>query len=343
LHSLEFEGEGLRADTGETVLDALLRHAIAVPYSCRKGICQACLLKSEAGAPPPESQRGLRAGLRERGFFLACQCLPQRDMRIARGDDAQRIGPAVVVSKEVLGPNICRLVLQPRQAFDYRAGQFINLRREDGTVRSYSLASVPAQDGGLELHIRRHGGGAMSGWIFDSLASGAEVELLGPLGECHYRPGREEQPLLMIGTGTGLAPLIGIARDALSSGHHAPLHLYHGSSDLQGLYGRGMLQELAGRFPNFRYRGCVSGPGPLGGAARGRASDVAFAAHRDLSGWRVFLCGNPSMVHEAKKVSYLFGAGLADIHADPFELKELRQRMRGDDGAEAQGLRAGSA
>jgi CDP-4-dehydro-6-deoxyglucose reductase, E3 len=341
LPRVEFEGASFLADAGETVLDVLCRHAVPVPYSCRKGICQACLLRSESGAPPAASQRGLREALRERGYFLACQCLPRQDMRIARAEDAQRLGPARVARKELLGPTVCRLVLQARQPFDYRAGQFVNLRRDDGTVRSYSLASVPGLDRGLELHVRRHRGGRMSGWIFDQLAVGDEVELLGPLGECHYRPGFGQQPLLMVGTGTGLAPLMGIARDALQSGHRGPVYLYHGSSSLQGLYGRDALQALAGCFANFHYRGCVSGAGPLGGNLRGRAGDLAVATHRDLSGWRVYLCGNPDMVQAAKKACYLFGAKLADIHADPFELRDLRQQSRAADGIGKPGPGAG--
>ncbi len=321
---LELDGARYPADASETVLDALLRHAVPVPYSCRKGVCQACLLKSEGSAPPAQAQRGLRAGLRERGFFLACQWVPRGDLRLARADNAQFLGNAMVVGKELLAANVCRLTLQPSRPFDYRAGQFVNLRRADGTVRSYSLASVPALERRLEVHVKRYAGGAMSGWIFDSLECGGEVELLGPLGDCVYRAGRPDQSILMIGTGTGLAPLIGIARDALDSGHRGEIHLYHGDAELQGLYARSQLQALAAEHRNFHFHGCVSGDGPLGGCLRGRASDIAFAEHPDLTDWRVFLCGSPSMVHEAKKACYLFGAALADIHADPFELKDLR-------------------
>lgn len=328
--NLEFEGAIYRADPGETVLDVLLRHSIAVPYSCRKGVCQACLLRSEDVAPAPAAQRGLRAGLREQGYFLACQCTPHQGMRVSRARDAQQLGRAMVMAKDLLAPQVCRLRLQTRKPFDYRAGQFVNLVREDGAVRSYSLASVPGVDSCLEIHVKRHAGGEMSRWIFDNLDCGAQVDLLGPLGECHYREGRAQQPMLMIGTGTGLAPLLGIAGDALECGHRGEIHLYHGDSDLQGLYGRAALQRLAERFRNFQFQGCVSGAGPLGDSTRGRASDIAFRDHPDLSGWRVFLCGSPAMVHEAKRACYLFGAALSDIHADPFELKDLRRDARED-------------
>ena len=87
---------------------------------------------------------------------------------------------------------------------------------------------------------------------------------------------------------------------------------------------RARLRAMAERHANFTYRGCVSGEdGPAG-----PAENVAFADHPDLAGWRVYLCGYPPMVETARKRAYLMGAALADIHADPFELRNLRARPR---------------
>ena len=57
----------------------------------------------------------------------------------------------------------------------------------------------------------------------------------------------------------------------------------------------------------------------------GRAADLALAAHPDLTGWRVFLCGHPGMVKTSKKLSYLAGASMADIYSDPFEISVTKQ------------------
>ena len=61
---------------GETVLEALERMGADVASGCRAGTCCKCML--QADDPPPESQRGLRATLREQGWFLACQARPER-------------------------------------------------------------------------------------------------------------------------------------------------------------------------------------------------------------------------------------------------------------------------
>jgi NAD(P)H-flavin reductase len=134
--------------------------------------------------------------------------------------------------------------------------------------------------------------------------------------------------MLLIGNGTGLSPLIGIVRDALARGHGGEIHLYHGTRHAAGLYFMDELRALAARHANFVYWPCLSGGDTLKGARGGRAEEVAFADHGGLRDWRVFLCGYPPMVEKAKKLAYLAGAVLDHIHADPFDMRELRQKPR---------------
>jgi NAD(P)H-flavin reductase len=54
------------------------------------------------------------------------------------------------------------------------------------------------------------------------------------------------------------------------------------------------------------------------GVHLGRAHDVALSSLNKLSGWKVFLCGHPDMVNDAKMRAFLAGVSLSDIHADPF-------------------------
>src|SRR5205085_691623 len=137
------------------------------------------------------------------------------------------------------------------------------VRPGDGLVRSYSLASLhsppglPAGDTLLELHVRKVTGGQMSKWLHDDVAVGEPLELRGPSGDCFYVAGRPVQPILLIGTGTGLAPLYAIARDALRHGHTGPIRLYHGGLDPSGLYHVDELRRLAATHSNFEYVPCV--------------------------------------------------------------------------------------
>lgn len=320
---ITFDHHSYTVRENESVLDALTRHGVAVPSSCRSGVCQTCMMRATRGTPPAEAQKGIKESLRVRNYFLACACKPTEDMEAALpSDDDVPQSSAIVVGKTPLNDNIIRLRLLCPAPFTYRAGQFVNVHHGDW-VRSYSLASVPGQDDFLELHVQRVSNGRMSGWLHDACIVGDPVHLQGPLGDCYYTAERQDQPLLLIGTGSGLAPLWGIARDALRQGHRGPIHLFHGGRQADDLYLTHELRALAAVYPQFSYTPCIS-RGEVGeGYAAGRANEVALQRHPHLKGWRVFLCGNAAMVKTVKKRAFLAGAALSDIHADPFEFSEV--------------------
>jgi NAD(P)H-flavin reductase len=317
-----YENQPYELESGESVLVGLQRHGVSIPSSCCSGICQTCLLLAVKGDVPAEAQKGLKPTLQKQNYFLACICKPSVDIEISLpGDEVRHRIPARVVEKEFLNAEIFRLRLVPGEAIDYFPGQFIRLHRPDGLVRSYSLASIP-QDNILELHVRHLPDGQMTTWLKEQVDIGDSVEIEGPSGDCFYLAGNEQQGLLMIGTGSGLAPLLGIVRDALRKGHQGPIQLYHGSHQAEGLYLVNELKSLAMQYSNFYYTPCVSSGAPQDGYAMGRANDVALTNHPDLKGWKVFLCGHPDMVNNTKRKAFLAGASLNDIFSDPYLLSD---------------------
>ncbi|MBB6049197.1 2Fe-2S iron-sulfur cluster-binding protein [Armatimonas rosea] len=310
--TVTFEGRSYPTEPGETVLTALLRQGGAIPHSCRSGVCRSCLVRATQGTPPASSQKALKDTLRAQGYFLSCIAQPESELTVALPSDGV-IGHtrAQLLAREQLAPDIFRLRLQAEEAFPFMAGQFITIRRPDGLRRSYSLAAPPTSDGTIELHVRRLPQGQLSGWLCEALELGAWVDLFGPEGSCFYLPDDPTRPLLLIGTGTGLAPLLGIVRDALAQGHTGPIQLFHGSRHPDGLYLQGELAALTVTHPNLTYTLCTSATGP-------RADVAAFGAIPDTSGWRVYLCGNPEMVKGAQRKAFLLGASLAEIYTDPF-------------------------
>ena len=306
----------------ETVLDTLLRENIQIPNGCRQGICQSCLMRSLDKSPPVSAQRGLKDTLQKQNYFLACMCHPEQDMSVALPDQQRVLIEASVIRKQFLSADIVRVVLQYQGEFNFFAGQFINLQRPDGLMRSYSIANIPACDNTLEFHIRRLPNGQFSAWAYDELKTGTPLILSEAQGSCHYLPGKSEQPLLLIGTGSGLAPLYGIITDALTQKHSGNIHLFHGSRDINGLYLMDEMRELAAKFENFNYTPCLSGADVAAEFAKGRVHDVALASTQSLKGWRVYLCGHPEMVNQTKKMAYLKGASLSDIYADAFHVTQ---------------------
>lgn len=323
---VSYENLRVEAGAGRSVLDALLEAGVPAPHACRSGVCQSCLMQAVEGRPPAEAQQGLKETQRVQGYFLACICHPRDDLKVTLPESAGRSLVATVSRLRRLNADILEVALATEGPLDYRAGQFITVMKESGEGRSYSLASVPGEDEVLRLHVRRLPGGRVSGWIHDEWRVGQSVAIRGPGGDCLYAPGQPEQPLLLIGTGSGLAPLYGIVRDALRQGHTGPIRLFHGSRDRHGLYLVDALRELVRSYPQFDYVPCLSGPDRTPGHAPGRVHDVALTEIPDLKGWRVFLCGHPEMVQQAQMRAYLAGASLAEIHADAFTVQAAQPK-----------------
>jgi CDP-4-dehydro-6-deoxyglucose reductase len=312
---LAFEGREYELASGESVLDCLDRHQAGVPSYCRNGVCQTCLMRVEEGTVSAVAQQGLKDTWKASGWFLSCMCRPAGDMRVARCDGAGEFA-AQVLEVESLSSRVLRVRLTRPEGFDYSAGQFIQLSRSaDGLMRPYSLASTPDEPF-LELHVAQLPQGKLSGWL--ASATGAQVSLRGPYGECFYVQETVPRPLLLVGTGTGLAPLYGVLRSALAAGHSAAIRLMHGAADAEGLYLWSALRALAGRHRQLECTGSVQ----AGAAADGMSAEPLQALVQQsslpLAEARIYLCGNPDFVRSLRKQLYLAGTPLARIHADPF-------------------------
>jgi ferredoxin-NADP reductase/ferredoxin len=301
-----------------SVLDCLTAQGAAIPSSCRSGVCQTCLMQVTEGRVPEKAQAGIKPTLAAQGYFLACSCYPEDDIAVTLPEKGMGKITATVSHIELLNADILGIKIKPTGSFEYKAGQFINLYKDEATARSYSLASVPSLDDELYLNVRKVPGGLVSKWVFENLKAGDSITISEAAGDCFYIPGNAEQNILLIGTGSGLAPLYGIIRDALLNGHTGQIKLYHGSYNTTGLYLVTELRKLAQLHANFSYIPCLSEQAASDGYAQGMVLDVALRDNPNLSGWRVFLCGNPDMVNAAKREAYLSGAAINDIYADPF-------------------------
>ncbi len=301
----------------ENVLAALQRSGISVPSSCRVGACQSCLVQVKRGAIAAPAQVGLKDSLRAQGFVLACQAVPGEDWEIsldaARGLEL----PARVEGVSRLAEDVLLVRLSVEGGLSYRAGQFVTLVRGDGIARSYSIASRPEDGPLLDLHVRVYPEGRMSSWLASEAALGARLTVRGPAGECFYTEGKPEQPLVLAGVGTGLAPLWGVLRDALSAGHRGPIELWHGAREPSGLYLQDELRGLAAEHDNFSYRPCALSGDPAS-LDVGKLDELLIAATPSFAGPRFFLCGDAPLVQALKRALFLRGAALSNIFADAF-------------------------
>ena len=314
--AIVFAGQSYALADGESVLDALLRAGHAIPHGCRAGVCQACLLQSDE-APPANAQRGLSSAQKSLNYFLSCQCQPPAPLSAQAVDQAGQRVTGVVREKTWLNQRVLRLHIEAPLSF--KAGQYVTLWQSAQLARSYSLAGSPNPQNLLELHIRHYPDGAFSSWAAERLNVGDSLDIQGPLGQCVYSA-PANQPLLLIGMGTGLAPLCGIVQDALAQGHSAPIHLIAAARNAADLYYLDELSALAAQHPQLGITWLAQHTNHSAPPAV-RIGDVY--AHvkthfASLKGYQVYLCGAASFVTKMRKQCFLSGAGMADILVDSF-------------------------
>lgn len=320
---ITYEGQQYEPTNGETVLTCLERHGVKVPSFCRSGVCQSCLLKVTAGTPPPKAQVGLKESWKRQGFVLSCVCETSAPLGLAPADAAQTFRTRVVETLP-LSEGVVRVRVERPRDLVFEGGQFVQLGRPaDGLTRPYSVASLPCDDY-LEFHVAVYPDGALSPWLAGAV--GEAVTVMGPFGECTYVSGEPERPLILAGTGTGLAPLVAVVRASMAAGHHGPIVVYHGARSPRDLYYLDQFRTL-GLPANVTVRGIYLEPGEPERAAhdpapfevtQGDLVRTLLAEHPKPEACRVYLCGNPSFVQTTKKRLYLAGTPLARIHSDPF-------------------------
>lgn len=312
---IHYDGETISLDDAYSVLEGMEGAGIRIPYSCRVGVCQSCILQTD-DAVPIECQQGLRPQQVAQGYFLSCCCYPHNDLTIkakTHQDDVK----GCVVDKKSLDNNVCILLVEVD--FSWIAGQYIYVRHQQGAARPYSIASRCDSPCIIELHVKRHDKGLVSRWLCDDVAIGDVLDLSLPNGDCIYTKAYYDSPLILVGTGTGLAPLYGILQDALYYEHEPDIYFYVAGSDPASLYYQGQLKSLSERHPNLHYSAVVkrnSSPGQL----QGDVVAIVKERHSDMRGYKIFLCGSPIMVNALQRSCFFQSAKKSDIHIDAFEV-----------------------
>jgi ferredoxin-NADP reductase len=227
-------------------------------------------------------------------------------------DDPRTGGqPGTIVSIETVGLHIRIFRVVPPAGFRFRAGQYAKVGTGRGKRRSFSLASAPHDDH-VELCIGRNPAGTVTPALF-ALSPGDRLDIdPRPRGRFGLAAARTH---LMVATGTGIAPLRSMVRDALHRGSTDRFVILHGASYADGLPYRDELAALAEADDRVTYQATVSRPDTAGHPTwtgrRGRVDALALDVARTLDRRAVhaYVCGNPAVVAMLSKA--LDGAGFA--------------------------------
>jgi CDP-4-dehydro-6-deoxyglucose reductase, E3 len=293
----------------QSLLDAALGAALNLPHSCKGGNCGSCRARLLAGEIdyPHGTPLGLSDAEAAEGFVLLCQARARSDLlietrEVTTPDQARvmrlpvRIERAVPLSHDVMG---LYLRLPAAEEFRFQAGQYIDVILPGGRRRSFSIASPPHAARVLELHVRRVAGGEFSAPLFDQDARSALLTIEGPLGNFVYRAGTA--PMLLVGGGTGLAPLLCILRHVIENGIERDMTLYWGVRSERDLYAHAVLEDLARRHADLgaarlRYVPVLSEASAEWPGSRGWVHEAVLRSIGDLERYDVYAAGPPAMI-----------------------------------------------
>ena len=185
----------------------------------------------------------------------------------------------------------------------HRAGQHVDLRltAEDGysVERSYSIASEPERSGELDITVERIEGGEVSPFLHEIVVPGDRLELRGPIGGYFVWEAALGGPLLLIAGGSGVVPLMAMARHRARSGMSIPTRLLFSSRTFDEIIYREELDRLAAIGDGFGVTHTLTRQQPDGWTGLTRRIDEAMLADalEPLgSATRAYACGPTALV-----------------------------------------------
>jgi ferredoxin-NADP reductase len=161
------------------------------------------------------------------------------------------------------------------------AGQHVDIRltAEDGyqAQRSYSIASAP-EEGRLALTVERLADGEVSPYLTDVLVVGDKLELRGPIGGYFVWDADEGGPVLLVGGGSGVVPLMAMIRHRAATASSTPMRLLYSAKKLEDVIYRAELVELASRGEGLEVFFTLTREQPPGWEGFGRRVDRELLA-----------------------------------------------------------------
>jgi len=234
---------------------------------------------------------------------------------------------ATVLEIIVETPRVRTLVLDVPGWPGHRAGQHVDVRltAEDGyqTERSYSIASAP-ESVHLSLTIERLEDGEVSSYLVDVLQVGDKLELRGPIGGHFAWSISDGGPLMLVGGGSGIVPLMAMLRQRTFASADVrraiPARLLYSSRSWAELIYRDELARLAAADDTLQVTHTITREPPSGWQGFHRRIDAAMLAELvwpPSTRPHLFVCGPTSLVE-------MVAEGLVALGHEPTSVRTER-------------------
>jgi toluene monooxygenase electron transfer component len=329
---IRIEGTDIEFDCpeDEVLLRAALRSGLGFPYECNVGGCGNCrfeLLEGEVehewDSPPAWGERDLK-----RNRWLGCQARALSDCRIKLRLDDNCVGkyPPILTRARLteihpLTHDISEFAFSLVTADDFLPGQYalLELPGVEGR-RAYSMCNLPGH-GEWRFQIKRVPGGAGTAKLFDELAVGDEIGIDGPYGMAWLRDDAPRD-IVCIAGGSGLSPMISVARAAATSDRRAgrQVHFFYGGRAPRDICGEDMLAQLPGWGERIHYHAAISeeGHGDWSGPVSFVHEMVAEKLGESIAEHEVYFAGPPAMAQAVQKMLFDLKVPFDRVHFDQF-------------------------
>lgn len=211
-------------------------------------------------------------------------------------------------------PTVKSFRLRPREWHGFRAGQHVDVRltAPDGyqAQRSYSIGSAPDDGGAIELAIEAMRNGEVSPFFHEVVEVGDTIELRGPIGGHFVWEAATGGPILLIGGGSGLVPLMSMLRHRAAVAPEVPAALVYSARRYDDLIWREELLRRREADPNLRLVVTLTREQARPGLHFGRIdAERIQEAIGEMPPHLTYVCGSNPFVEAATQLA--IAAGLA--------------------------------
>ena len=364
------EKKDITLSAGSKLLNALGGAEIFVPSACGGGgTCGQCKVKVFEGGGdilPTETSHITKKEARE-GERLACQVSVKTDMKVEIEESIFGVKKweCTVRSNDNVATFIKELVLEipEGESVPFRAGGYIQIEAppheidyknfivgdefksdwdhfnvwqyvskvSDETIRAYSMASYPEEEGIIMLNVRiatpppgsnNIPPGKMSSFIFN-MVPGDKVMISGPYGEFFARENNRE--MVFIGGGAGMAPMRSHIFDQLKRlSATRKITYWYGARSEKEIFYQEDFDKLAEENENFSWHIALSEPQPednwegLVGFIHQVLFDEYLNKHDAPEDCEYYMCGPPMMTSAVMDMLFDLGVEREDILLDDF-------------------------
>jgi len=228
------------------------------------------------------------------------------DAKIILSDGEKKIAaPAFKLTKVIQNQNLATtfhyVEFESEQPLDFLPGQYINVKVDTNRINCYSVATKSGTNKfGLLVDTCPGGPGSK---FFQHLKMGDKMTYLGPFGSFNLKENDGSQGLLLLGTGSGLAPLRMMLDSALIEKKMTlPIYLYLGLKSPKDVFWLDYFQNLSKQYPNFKYKVSVDKGDEAWQGSTGFITDLVKQDFTDASKLSAYLCGNKYMIEDMTNI-----------------------------------------